>query len=39
VFGAEVSQIFALVPVSTNAPVPKDTSALKCTRHFGPRTK
>ena len=34
VFGAEVSQIFALVPKC-----PLDTSALECMRHFGPRTK
>jgi len=37
VFGAEVSQIFALVPNQCRNV--SDTSALKCMRHFGPRTK
>ena len=41
VFGAEVSQIFALVP---KCPLHQcwsvsDSSALKCMRHFGPRIK
>ena len=38
VFGAEVSQIFALVPKCPLAYV-SDSSALKCMRHFGPRIK
>jgi len=35
VFGPEVSQIFALHQCRNVS----DTSTLKCTRHFGPRTK